>query len=387
MKHFRRISFALALSLCLTAVPVSAADTSNWLIAPTTQSAPAFTDTAGTIAEQSSVLCAQTGLMQGVDAQHFSPSTGLNGGQVIAIAARLLLRLQGGDASTLQNGSGNSWWLPYDAYLLGQIDTLSTTDWYPALRTNAGSGCSRSAFFHLMAAVLQKANVTLPEINTVSAVPDCDSAEILQFYRWGILGGKDAYGTLDGSASLSRAAASAMLARIVDPAQRLTLHLQQLELCQQLLGVAPDTLLMTVSTAKVTAEEFLPTLVAAYSQYNHSRSYAKSLEESGRTPLDDAVDTIRGYALSETLASLMNLDIPADNSVFASGYHGLTAHGQSWTAEQVARYKVMQNAFGGEAFEEDRLPTPTYEPVWNSLAFQTLSEKVAALPYWGGTGD
>lgn len=381
MHNFRRISCALALSLCLTTLPVSA-ESNNWLISPT-QSAPAFTDTVGTISEQAASICTQAGLMQGVDARHFMPSVGLSDGQVIAIAARLLMRLQGGDASALQNGSGDNWWLPYDAYLLEQIDTLSTTDWYPALRTNPSSSCSRSAFFHLLAAVLRKANVTLPELNSISAVPDCDDAEILQFYRWGILGGKDEYGTLYGDASLSRGAASAMMARLIDPSQRLTLHLKQLELCQELLGIAPDTLLMTVSTSKITAEEFMPTLANAYYEYNHGHFYSMMLDDSGRTPLDEAVDAVRGYALSETLASLMNLDLPADNSVFASGYHGLTAHGQEWTAEQVARYKVMQNAFGGDAFEEKRLPVPTYEPVWETLDFNEFGSKLNHMPYWG----
>lgn len=380
----RRFSLLLALVFCLTCLPVSAAEESAWLISKL-RDAPAFTDTSGTVAAQSAALCAQVGLMDGVDSRHFMPSVGLNGGQVIAIAARLLTRLQGGDVSTLKNGSGSSWWLPYDTYLLEQIPTLADTGWYPSLRTNSAAACSRDSFFRLLSAVLTKANVTLPAKNNVSAVPDCDDAEILQFYRWGVLGGKDQYGTLYGDASLSRGAASAMLARIIDPAQRLTLHLKQLDLCQELLGVAPDTLLMTVSTEQVTAEKFMPTLVEAYSQYNHSPLTAMQMDASGRTPLDNAVDTIRGYALSETLASLMNLDIPADNRVFATGYHGLTAHGQSWTAKQAARYKVMQNAFGGNAFEEDRLPTPTYEPVWSTLNFSSLSEKVDKLPYWGGT--
>lgn len=43
----------------------------------------------------------------------------------------------------------------------------------------------------MLSAVLQDAAVTLPEINQVSATPDCNDPELLAFYRAGILSGKD----------------------------------------------------------------------------------------------------------------------------------------------------------------------------------------------------
>ena len=74
----RRFSLLLALVFCLTCLPVSAAEESAWLISKL-RDAPAFTDTSGTVAAQSAALCAQVGLMDGVDSRHYMPSVGLNG--------------------------------------------------------------------------------------------------------------------------------------------------------------------------------------------------------------------------------------------------------------------------------------------------------------------
>ena len=144
--------------------------------------------------------------------------------------------------------------------------------------------------------------MTLPELNAVSAVPDCMDETILQFYRWGILNGKDPYGSLHGSAALSRAAAAAMLARLIDPAQRLTFELEPLELCRELLGVAPDTVLLRISGQEITAEQFMPTLVSTVSSYNHQHFAAMMLEMNGGSVTGEAVDHLRRQVQAETLA-------------------------------------------------------------------------------------
>lgn len=81
-----------------------------------------------------------------------------------------------------------------------------------------------------------------------------------------MLSGKDEYGTLEGSASLSRAAAAAMLARLIDPAQRLTLDLKPLDLCRNLLGAEPETVILTIGGQDITVEQFAPTIVSTCSR-------------------------------------------------------------------------------------------------------------------------
>ena len=46
-----------------------------------------------------------------------------------------------------------------------------------------------------------------------------------------------------------------MLARLIAPDQRLVLDLQPLELCQDLLGAAPETVLMTIKEQPITAQQ------------------------------------------------------------------------------------------------------------------------------------
>ena len=102
--------------------------------------------------------------------------------------------------------------------------------------------------------MLEDLDVTLPEINEVSAVPDCMDDTILQFYRWGILNGKDPYGSLHGSAALSRAAAAAMLARLIDPDQRLTFRPETLDLCRDMLNTDPETVPAVIGGQSLSAE-------------------------------------------------------------------------------------------------------------------------------------
>jgi hypothetical protein len=135
--------------------------------------------------------------------------------------------------------------------------------------------CKRGEFFALLAKVLTDAATTLPEINTVTAVPDCQDEAILDFYRWGVLSGKDEYGTLEGSASLSRAAAAAMLARLLDPAQRLTLELKTLDLWG-IVGAEAGTVI-SPSAIRTSRGAVCPTIVSLCSYYNQSHLGAMSL--------------------------------------------------------------------------------------------------------------
>lgn len=78
------------------------------------------------------------------------------------------------------------------------------------------------------AARLSDAAGELEEINTVPSLPDCSDEQVLELYRAGILTGFDPCGTFHGQATLTRAEAAAMLARVLEPSLRLSFSPQPL---------------------------------------------------------------------------------------------------------------------------------------------------------------
>lgn len=383
MKRSRIFALFLTLAIALSLLPASAAEP-DWLI-PKLQDYRTFTDTAGTICEEAAATCCQAGLMDGVDNRHFLPTNGLSSAQIIVISARLHRLLSGETLEYFEPISlkGPDWWTPYDGYLREQISELAEDETYQSLREFPVYPCDRYEFLHLLSAVLADTGTTLSELNDVDAVPDCCDQELIQFYRWGILGGKDQYGTLYGSNSLSRAAAAAMLARLIDPAQRLTLDLRLLDLCRDLLGGEPETVILTIGGQDITLEQFAPTMVSVCSGYNHSHFGSMGLEMSGRTTVDEAVDTLRKYVRAETLGPELGLEMQELDGTFAEGYRGLTAAGQTWTEEHMRLENSIIQTLG--AFPMEDLPEVAYAPAWDTLNLTDLSTRVAQLPFWGGT--
>ena len=383
MKPHRFAALFLTLSMLLCTLPAAAAEGDDLLV-PRMRDSTAFTDTAGTICETAADICCKAGLMDGVDSRHFYPESGLTHAQIIVISARLHRLLSGGTLEYFEPISltGADWWTPYDGYLRQEIPSLAAEDPYVSMVQSPTRSCYRGDFLELLSAVLSDCGTTLPEINDVSAVPDCQDPELIAFYRWGILGGKDAYGTLYAQAALSRGAAAAMLARLIAPDQRLVLDLQPLELCQDLLGAAPETVLMTIKEQPITAQQFVPTLVSTCSRYNHSHFAAMMLELNGITTLDESIDTLRTYILCEELAQELELEITPSETVYQTGYRGLTAQGQTWTEEHDRLLKEIQETVG--TLPEDRLPEVSYAPIWETLDLSDIDSQVAGLPYWGG---
>lgn len=384
MKCKRLLTLCLTLTMLLSTLPVAAAaEGDDWLI-PRMRDYAAFTDTAGTICEEAADICCKAGLMDGVDSRHFLPQSGLTHAQIIVISARFHRLLSGGTLDYFEPISltGADWWTPYDGYLRQEIPSLASSEDYAAMTQTPTGSCYRGEFLTLLGAVLKDTGTTLPEINQVSAVPDCQDPDMMAFYRWGVLSGKDEYGTLEEDAALTRAAAAAMLARLVAPSERLTLDLKPLDVCRDLLGTEPETVLMTIGGQDITAEQFAPTLVSICSSYNHSHFASWSLEMSGRTTTDEAVDTLRSYVLCETLAQELDMEIPPCTTVYQTGYRGLTAQGQTWTEEHRLLEDQIVKAQG--SLPADRLPDVTYAPAWETVNLTDIDARVAALPYWGG---
>ena len=119
---------------------------------------------------------------------------------------------------------------------------------------------------------------------------------------------------------------------------------------------------MTIGGQDITAEQLASTLVSICSSYNHSHFASWSLEMSGRTTTDEAVDTLRGYVLCETLARELDMELPACTTVYQTGYRGLTAQGQTWTEEHRLLENQIVKAQG--SLPADRLPGDGGDPEW-----------------------
>ena len=288
MKKARLFSFFLTLALLLTTLPVSAAPilispapqrdpAAGWLIQPVKSEAE-FPDVTGSWCEAAVDTVYRTGLMQGKTAERFDAASPLTYAQITVITARLHHLLNGGDGVLPASEEGEVWYqsaVDYlkaqsnDETLLSLLKQLERDDEYP------NTPCIRRSFVQMLSAVLPE-NALTP-INDISVIPDLaiNEADILPFYRAGILNGSDAYGTFGQETTLSRGAAAAIMARLVDPQQRLTFTLKPFDLCREVLGVEPDTVLLTVNGKEIPAALFAEQLCTSLYQWEGNAANAK----------------------------------------------------------------------------------------------------------------
>lgn len=265
MKSIRSIVLTVLTALLLSSsLPAIAAET-DWLI-PKTNDVPAFTDTAGIWCEPEIAVVCQAGLMEGQSETRFSPSATLMPEHIVAVCARLYSLLTGGDGIVAPAQEGESWYQPYYDYLAQALDYTGGADTLMINFHATKYPVKRWMFVELLSLTLEASKVDLPAINNLERVPDSTDPAVLEFYNAGILTGSDAYGTFDANGVLNRGQAAAMLARLVDPALRQTFTLRSFDLCADVLGLAPDTVLLTVNTSPVTAAEFANDLCTALHQ-------------------------------------------------------------------------------------------------------------------------
>lgn len=276
MRKHRIAPLALALLLIgfLLPLPAQAAEGDARLV-PAIREAPAFGDVTGTWCEDYVQTVYESGLMEGKTAERFDPAAPLTGAQITVISARLHSLLRGGDGVLPAPGEGEAWYQPAVDYLTGACEDegvrtlLQRFSW--TTQDFANDACIRLYFVSMLSGVLSE---TLPVINDIRDVPDTIDADVLAFYRAGILNGSDTYGTFEESAPLTRGAAAAMLARIVDPDERLTFTLRSFDLCRDVLGLDPETVLLTVDGTPVTAELFAYQLCTSLYQWGGSADAA-----------------------------------------------------------------------------------------------------------------
>ena len=278
MKKSRLTALLLSLAILLCTLPVSAAKSSSWL-APKIKDAPGFADVTGTWCENYVKTVYEGGLMEGKPTEKFDAASPLTGAQITVITARLHSLLRGGNGVLPAPGEGEAWYQPAVNYLNrhceddGVREILKRFDWTTSDFANVP--CTRLCFVAMLAGVLPE---PLSAINEVSIVPDSTDTRVLAFYQAGILNGSDAYGTFGESASLTRGAAAAMLARLADPDQRLTFTLKSFDLRRDVLCVEPETVLLSVDGKDISAELFASQLCT--SLYQRKGGVDKALSDA-----------------------------------------------------------------------------------------------------------
>lgn len=332
----------LALAMLLCVFPVSAAE-SDWLV-PKVKDCPDFTDVKGAWCESYVETVCEAGLMTGKTVEGFDASSSLTVAQITVITARLHSLLNSGDGKLPALAEGEAWYQPAANYLKEHCDDSMLLHLVKELERESdrpNAACNRGRFVWMLAGVLPES--TLIPINNVSIVPDNTDADVLKFYQAGILGGSDAYGTFDAETSLTRGAAAAMLARIVDPGQRLTFTPKPFDLCRDVLGVTPDTALLTVDGQPVAAELFAYQLCTSLLQWEGTAD--KALKDATQFWCEyyapfQVLAKEKGVALSEEKLAGIAAEAQA-----SAGLYGTTAAYQQFQKEGIALNLALRDLY------------------------------------------
>lgn len=330
------------LTLCLLTAAIcavsAAAESDGWLVAKQ-KDAPSFADVKATWCQDYVATVYASGLMTGKTEHSFDAVSPLTHAQITVITARLHSLLRGGDGVLLSPAEGGAWYQPAADYLQAQCTDEDVLYALKKLPQTANEPCSRLTFVGMLSGVLSE---PLPALNNVETVIDTANADVVAFYRAGILNGSDAYGSFGGSSSLTRGAAAAMLARLVDPAQRLTFTLKDFDLCRDVLGVEPETVLLTVDGTDISAALLAPQLCDAIRQ-----------RQGGKAALTDAVHFWCDYNMSvSALAAEQSValspeelaDIAAE-AAKTDGLYGRTSDYWQFSGERIALNLALRERY------------------------------------------
>lgn len=178
--------------------------------------------------------CAEKGVMVGTGEGLFSPNARLSAAECLTLALRLYDLQRGGDG-TLEKAPAD---LPPDDLLPGPDkwyrDAIYTARQWGLEEADGFSSLLNSFYYsdngwtdrEKFALALSVAAGELEKKYTVERIPDMErrekSARLYELYEAGILNGTDAFGTFQPEKTLTRAEAATMVARVLDPAQRLS---------------------------------------------------------------------------------------------------------------------------------------------------------------------
>ena len=311
MRLPRWLSLLTALALAFSlALPAAAAETASPLLEPVRAYAGQFADLEDAWCAEEAVAVYESGLMDGTSADRFDIQSSLTYAQITVITARLHHLLTGGDGVLDKAGFGEPWYRPAQEYLTealadGGEAAAYLLDDLAYLDNFADQLCDRYDFVWYLAAVLPEE--ALEPINHIPSLPDVTDADILRFYRAGILTGSDGQGTFDGFGFLTRGQAAAILARIADPARRVSFTLETPCYAREILGLEPETVMLTVDGWDVTAEAYLYLL----------ESNIKSMENQQSNRYYDQYP--------QYYSDYLNSDFNGDFSAYLRQVHGIEA--------------------------------------------------------------
>lgn len=340
---------------------------------PQSDEAPVFADVTGSWCEDYVKTVCRTGLMRGRTAGVFDAVTPLTNAQITVITARLHSLLAGGDGTLPSPAAGEPWFQSAvdalrQAYSDGSIPLFldQLYDEYDPIGPE--EPCTRERFLLLLSAVVPPSALTA--INDIPLVLDTDSADILAFYRAGILSGSDEYGTFRGASPLTRGAAAALLARLSDPGQRLRFSVKRLDLCRDVLGVSPDTAMLTVEGREIPAALFAPQLCLSLYQWQGNPQRA----------LADAYTFWCSYAapfhpLAQELGIALTEDEQTQCLAYASATAGLYAESAAYRQFR-QEGAVLNRRMRDHFYQKDN---KTGESQYHSLLAQRSKAMEAAL--------
>lgn len=382
------LSLLLAVSLSVPAF----ADSGNKLLPIVTSNALPFQDTKNTWCEDAVQTCYQTGLLAGKTATRFDAKSHLTYAQIIVIAARLYTGLTGG-APVADPAEGQAWYQPSYDLLAGlvkhpeQVNDYNSGDIRLVSRRfmeepgDADQSCMRHDLIDLLLFVLENAKITLPVLNQLTAsTPDIGSgSDYFSLYESGILNGSDEYGTLDYGNFLTRGQAAAILARVVDPAQRLHFSLKTFNQCRDILGMEPDTVLVTVDGRDLTAEQCSNDFCKALREQYH-RLLCDGPDANDLTAVvPDVLTAIKTDLAVEALAdqegvTVTDAELAKAFRSYLPGYEGMTAAGQHWEEFHALLggklLSVYEDRYGNENLGSSPMSagdTPGYEVLHSAL--------------------
>lgn len=194
----------------------------------------------------------EIGLMNGKTADCFGYADPLSEAESVVIAARLYAALTGTEIP--EPAEDEPWFWPSYALLASLSETvppeiarLPVTESF--IKEAHHQDTWRQTFIGSILLVIHAAGVELPVLNRLEVRPPDTATDTpaLLLYRAGILNGTDQYGSFDAIGTLTRGQAAAILARLADPAQRLTFTLTPFDLCADALKLSPDTVLFTTA--------------------------------------------------------------------------------------------------------------------------------------------
>ena len=389
-RRFSALFLTLALFLC--SLPAAAAEGDDWLV-PKIRESPSFTDMAGVWCEDAVQTVCEAGLMRGRADGSFNPSGELAGAHIVTICSRLYGLLTGGDGVLPEPAEGQSWYDPAYASLSQALDRMGAAGSTPTdLHAQTldlledippADPVQRQTFVSLLVETLQTADVTLPSINQITVVPDFRSPGVLSLYNAGILTGSDQYGSFGGGELLNRGQAAAILARLVDPAQRVTFTPAPFDLCADVLGLEADSQAISIEydgiAAELSADIVAPALCEQLErQYNRMLVDGPNANDLDLVLRDTIASLKEDVAISRLAAQLgitvTDEELEETYGPVVSGYRGMTAAAQQWENTCALLYDKLLDAHIEEYGTDTMGPNPHMIPWGQEVLDGDLSD-------------